>query len=158
MKIRFVVACVLFSACTSSEVLLNTLVVKDGKYHYNDKPFSGHAISKFANGSISNDINFENGIPKGNWRAYGYQKEIVQSGEYLPLPAYNDEVSNTVLRINVCTTKEGDFTYRTVFVVTNNPQLDSAKTHSKLSEWFKIHPVDGVDSATTRKYVIGELE
>jgi hypothetical protein len=113
--------------CTRNHILLEELVIKDGKYFIAEegiKPFSGIAISKFTNKQASNKISFINGVPNGSWISYGYKGEVIQSGKFEPQVKFIPVVGmiRQVIRVNVCTTVEARNTVIELYIVTHSTQ------------------------------------
>lgn len=126
-------------------------------------PFTGITESKFENGNISNVIRFKNGVPDGEWAAYGYQGEIVQSGKYTPVypdTSTYDSVGK-IERINICFFQEGDYKYNDILVVVKGDVMDGEKDNlkQKVMKQLILYQPDlqiGVNDSLT--FVKDELE
>jgi len=159
----FIVSCLLLTVgCSNRKILINSLYVKDNLFcnKENFSPFSGTAISKFDTGQISNEINFKDGIPSGQWFAYGYRGEIVQNGNYKPIVLKDKNIDGTkVKRINICTVKEGTQTYVDLYFITNDTTVKINKsTIGIYGEKFKINELKNLDTTLINEIICSKVE
>lgn len=120
--------------CVTSPVLLDDIIVRNSIiYKDTNEAYTGHLITKFKSGKISNDILIKAGIPSGQWIVYGYQGEIVQKGSYKPVILNNIVFRDLqrVKRINVCAVEEGGKLYFDIFVVSEDLKVSVDKTTDK---------------------------
>jgi hypothetical protein len=150
--------------CSSPKVGLDELKMRQNKYYFgsSQKPYSGKIISKYDNGYISNIIEMKDGIPNGKWVVYGYKKEIIQEGFYNPITVSNeaDFFKNSIKRLNVCTTKEGEVEFKDILIITDaSDKKELGDEKSKILAFLRSHSmiVNG-DTINEIKYVRGELE
>lgn len=135
VKNIYFIAIFLFSmGCTRSQTLLEDLMIKDNRFYLDSsKVYSGYAITKFESGKVSNQIFIEDGIPSGQWIAYGYDGEVVQKGKYKPAigPFEQIEGLKNIHRINICETKEATVNFIDIFIVSGDQKIDVDKTEDK---------------------------
>ncbi len=157
MKVNYLIIWLfLFVSCSNLNIT-DKLELHNGVYcSTSDVPFSGQLITRFENGNISNVTNFDKGIPSGKWFVYGYKKEIIQNGEYIPVKII-DQFKKDVFRINICTTQEGSIKFVDVIVVYN--------IHPPKKEYFEKALCDTLkkrgfycQNVREIKYLKGELE
>ena len=119
------------AGCVNSTILVKDLVIKNS-FFYKDsiELYSGHAFTKFENGRISNDILIKDGIPSGEWIAYGYQGEIVQKGSYRPVIFNYIRIEDLkrIQRINICEVEEGSERFIDIFIVSGDFKESVDKT------------------------------
>lgn len=165
-KIFLIFFSIVITGCLKNKVKLKDLKINNGIYHISrsNEPYSGHAYSYFKEGGMSNDIYIKEGIPSGKWMAYGYDGEIVQSGEFNPLLV--DQITildvTAIDRINVCFTKEGDYKFIDVFIISNTLQkvVDKAgdkEFRSALLEVLRSNNVK-IDTKKINEIVAGNGE
>ena len=76
VQISFYIIILFLSACVQ-KIPLNETVQKGSVIHFNSKPFSGIAFSRYSNGSVYMEEEYENGIRNGEkriWYLNGQQK------------------------------------------------------------------------------------
>jgi hypothetical protein len=115
----------LIAGCSANDVLVNKMILRNGRYFISNDthvPYTGTALSKFDTGKLSEKTSFINGVPNGKWLAYGYNGEVIQSGTYKPrlLKSLDIETIKQIIRINICTTIEGNQNFIVLYLVSNN--------------------------------------
>lgn len=150
-------------ACSPKEVLLNDLDWSHSEYYYKGAPFTGIGVSKFENGNVSNEIRFQNGVPNGEWKAYGYGGEIVQEGTYHPI-LFKDSAGlsgGDINRLNVCTTIEGAKEFYDGFIILEEPAkntIDTGAIRLYVVSYLKNIPAYGAKIESNRiKFVRREF-
>ncbi|GAB2809747.1 hypothetical protein [Ferruginibacter profundus] len=100
-------------------------------------PFSGVAYVKDTIRGIEKTMSsytFKNGIPDGDWQAYGHEHEILMKGKLTPVIVL-DEIKKDfpdLQRINIDKYTEGDDNLRIdIFLISNNPTQDSINCQQK---------------------------
>jgi len=142
---------------------LHQLVLRDNAYYLPGKSdkFSGRATTKLPNGKTSNIVNFRDGIPYGQWMAFGYEGEIIQDGSYrVVVPSEDDGLDRSIVRLNVHTMLEGDYREKEVLVIVRErPRLDSAKVRENVKDYLAKHrDLLQSDSAHCIQILEGELQ
>jgi hypothetical protein len=133
--IAYLIIVILFIAgCSSSIKLKSELKKENNRYYYDNKPFTGVAISEFKNRQISDEVNFKNGLPEGKWKTYGYDGEVIQEGTYQAYYLRNAEIGKLrgIKRVNICTYKEGDINLIDVHIINNELKRETIKEESPL--------------------------
>lgn len=166
MKLFFIIIfpILILLGCSNSKVNIDGLQIRQGKYYSLNaqKPFSGEAISKFDDGNIASIIELKEGVPNGKWITYGYKQEIIQEGFYHPINVSNETefMKDSIKRLNVCTTKEGEIEFTDIFLITDkNDKKDVGNEKSKITAFLKKRSIliKG-DTINEIKYARGELE
>jgi len=126
-SLKYLIISLLLIGCFNHKVQISDLRILHNKYYYKEEkiPFSGIVISKFESGQVLNEINVQNGIPIGNWVAYGYDGEVVQNGTFRPFYLRKNRINSItgIERINLCPTKEGNVSFIDLYIITNNANL-----------------------------------
>lgn len=153
----------LLLSCSSSNTSIDCLQIKQSKYFLpnSSKPYTGEVVFKHYNGEVSNIFKIKNGVPDGEWIAYGYKKEIVQKGFFKPIDL-SDEIEllhDSIARLNVCTTKEGEIEFTDILLITDVPNKKSiGNERDKILAVLKKHSIAIKGNAINEiKYVRGEL-
>lgn len=155
---------ILVFGCTSSDVNINRLQIRQNKLYEvgSSNPFTGKVILNHDDGSLSNTFELKNGIPDGKWVAFGYENEIVQEGSYNPIDLSSEPsfFADSVKRLNICFTREGDVEFTDIFLVTdvkNKKPIENEK--SRILGFLRAHSI-AIKGDTINKieYVVNELE
>lgn len=117
----------LLLSCSLREVSKNELILENGIYQRNNKPFSGKIIDKFSNQVISSEFSLVDGIPKGKFTIFGFSGEIIQNGDYSSI---NDTKITKLLnlnRISLATLREEDRVFYTINMITKQDSTNLIK-------------------------------
>lgn len=77
----------------------------------------GRVVRKFDDGNTAEINHFKNGMPVGDWVAYGYQGEIISHGFGTEIKQYETGLKGTDLNycvLSIC--MEGGYTYATLYM------------------------------------------
>ena len=137
IAILLLTAVLLVSCSTKRE--LKYLTEKESIYFYKNStnPFSGKVFSIDTNFRgkvfISTYYTFRNGIPRGSWKSYGYNKETFQDGAFEPLLEVSELkiIFPNISRVNICKFYEGKHRIIDIYVISKMLKNDSLNFESK---------------------------
>ena len=120
----------LFS-CKPDCILLDELTLKGDRFYISETDlFTGMACDMFEGDDKQTafKVEFNSGIPDGDWNSYGFSGEVIQSGTYEPIYLGNDSFLKKlgVKRLNIWLGKEGNYSFRTLFIVGDGKKIDSS--------------------------------
>ncbi|MES2703500.1 MAG: hypothetical protein V4649_12725 [Bacteroidota bacterium] len=152
-KSYFLFCLVAISSCDQTNISMDKLEWVDELYLVNERPYTGVVFNKFEDGNISGTITIKNGIPNGGWKALGFDREIVQEGNYQPVEIYKFSHPN-IRRLNLVFGKEGPYNSWDLFIVVKDSDKINFDTPFIKSQIQKNYHVDSI----TLNIVLGELE
>jgi hypothetical protein len=136
-----------------------------GYKYYKKQPkklFTGIAITKFENGSISSSTEVKEGIPNGKWFDYGHKGEAIHEGEFFPLLLDDSSIGiRNFERLNISIWKEGAYSFIDAFMVgqkISNQEIDTVKLKQRIELLLRQKNIIGkADTINELKIVNGEL-
>jgi hypothetical protein len=125
--------------CQDNVININDMMLKQNKYFLKsniDIPYTGVAISKYSEGTVSDKTSFVNGIPNGEWTSYGYENEVIQKGFYKPSFVGDKAIPSIgeIKRVNVCAIKEGEFKFSYIYIISNQHSIIFKKDSRQFAE------------------------